>query len=52
MEDGLNPHPLCIPLRINELCGRWLMVTFQSSNLQTDKSYNHNLKKPTRIHIL
>ena len=37
-EDGLNPHPLCASLRISELCERWLMVTFQSSNLQAGKS--------------
>ena len=35
-EDG--PHPLCTPLRISELCGRWRMVTFQSSDLQAGKS--------------
>ena len=37
-EDGSNPHPLCTPLRISKLCERWLMVTFQFSNLQAGKS--------------
>ena len=37
-EGSLNPYPLYTPLRISELCGRWLMVTFHSSNLQAGKS--------------
>ena len=49
----LNPPlPLCTPLRISELRGRWLMVTFRSSNLQASKSWNHDLKKLTSIYIL
>ena len=42
--DASPPSPpksataLSAPLPISELCGRWLMVTFQSSNLQAGKS--------------
>ena len=37
--------PKCTPVRTSELCGRWLKVKFQSSNLQAGKSWSHNLKK-------
>ena len=34
---GKSDQTVCI----NRLCWRWLMVTFQSSNLQVSKSRNH-----------